>query len=205
MSFDGVAGLLGGAVGLLVGAALGYVVGRRRTSSGPVADVPAQGGAEAPVPTPVAAAQEEGEDPAAAAFDAAVEGAIAVGWSPRLAAGADLARMLDDGDEGSRRFVLALEVSARRGIATLDDVFARQLALARMWEGAAAPAADRDLELIVEPPRAVGPRHHERWILDEELARRLGSGRPGGFVQPVLVLRPALVRNGVVLLEGVVV
>jgi len=206
MSLDVVAASLGCVAGLLVGATLGYLLGRRaRATVDAVVEGLAADASAAPVVPEVCTVGGGDEDPAAVAFDAAVEGAIAMGWSPRLVAGADLARMLDDGDEGARRFALALEASARRGISTLDDVFARQLALARVWEGAAALAASRGLELIVEPPRAVGPRHQERWLIDEEQARRLGTGRPGGFVQPVLVLRPALVRDGGVLLEGVVV
>jgi hypothetical protein len=211
MTFDAVAGAVGFGVGLWVGALAGFFAGRRggggaTTLPVPV-DTPAPVSARvSPPPPPASRAAEAGRGgDAARAFDQAVEEAVAMGWSPRLAAGADLERSLDEGDEGARRFVLALEGAARRGIAGLDDAFARQLAVARVWEAAAALVATRGLELVVEAPRAVGPPHQERWLVDEDLVRRLGTGRPGGFVQPVLVLRPALLRGDVVLLEGVVV
>ncbi len=203
MSVAGLEAVVALAAGLVVGGTVGFVLGRRRSRPAAVAP-PAEGPAAAlPAPVPVVPAVLEG--PEATAFDAAVEGAAAEGWSPRLPDAVDLARGFEEGDDGARAFVLALEQAARRGLSTLDDAFARQLAVDRVWDAAAALAATHGLELLVRSPRAVGPRDHERWLVDEELARRWQRLGPSGVVQPVLVLRPAVIRDGRVLLEGLVV
>lgn len=154
-----------------------------------------------PVAT-VALREDEGE---VKAFDEAVDAAAAEGWVSRLPDGRHLSARLGEGDDGARAVMGALEEAAKRGVSRREDLFARQLAVERVWRAAEGLADAHGLELRVEAPRAVGPRHQEHWIIDEDLARQVGSSSDSGFVQPVLVLRPALLREGRVLLEGVVV
>lgn len=63
-------------------------------------------------------------------------------------------------------------------------------------------ALDESLVLDASPPAAVGPRHRERWLVDPDVATLLNNAPVNGLVQPVVVLRPALLRGSVVLLEG---
>ncbi len=63
-------------------------------------------------------------------------------------------------------------------------------------------AIDSDLVLDCHPPPGVGPRDRERWLIDREVAARLGNEVVGDVVHPLVVLRPALLRGDAVLLEG---
>lgn len=101
-------------------------------------------------------------------------------------------------------FVGEIGKATRRGLvdrATVErrEPVARLLFLAA---GRLLRALEGSVELEASPPRAVGPRQRESWLVDEALATQLGNAPVNGLVQPVVVLRPALRRGGTVLLEG---
>ncbi len=104
----------------------------------------------------------------------------------------------------SRWFLGRIGLASRRGldsraIAELRDPISRKVmqAAARLVRG-----LDERLEVRAECPRAVGPKHKDTWLVDLNAAAQIENPVVAGLVQPMLVLRPALVCDGIVLLEG---
>ena len=94
--------------------------------------------------------------------------------------------------------------STRRGLKNRDmaahrDVLGRALARAA---GRLLKGLDEDLVIESRAPAGVGPRHRHAWLIDSALAEVMGRERGSEFLQPVVVLRPVLMRGDQVLLEG---
>jgi hypothetical protein len=88
---------------------------------------------------------------------------------------------------------------ADRTVAEVRDPAARMVhqAAARLVRG-----LDERLEVETQPPAGVGPKHRESWLVDEEVADRLGNAVVSGVLQPLIALRPVVRKGDEVLLEG---
>lgn len=148
-------------------------------------------------------------------WTAAAAQARSLGWMCGLPRGEDLlgryareGRLVDDHDASFGRWLVGeFGRRTRLGLHDRRDAEARRagvehllVALARLLRSL-APALRIDWEV----PAVVGPAERHRWLVDGDLARRLGA--PGGadVHRPVFVLRPVLLLGDAVLLEGEVV
>jgi hypothetical protein len=142
---------------------------------------------------------------AAERWTAALQQAGAAGWSPALPDGAEILRRCE---VSTASLVITgwLDAWGRAARAGLDelDVDRRDLATRGLLTAASELVSrlDASLTLDIRPPPSVGPRHRARWLVDEPLARRLGREPVAGVLQPRLLLRPALCRGDLVLVEG---
>jgi hypothetical protein len=161
----------------------------------------------------VASAQEpaisdEGHAALGEAFTAVWREVAALGWTPAMPDGEGLLRLKVDSN--TTRFAMKvaghLEAAVRADLSDRAGADRRQLPSARLHSAAAALVAGIDPTLSLEgrAPRGVGPRQKEMWVVDEALAISLNNAPVNGVVQPLLVLRPAVLRGTHVLLEGVV-
>jgi len=101
-------------------------------------------------------------------------------------------------------FVGEIGKSSRRGLTSRVIVEQRDSASRALLTSAGRllMGLSEDLQLEPRSPAGVGPKHRHEWLVDTEISATIGNPIVADIVQPLVVLRPLLMRGALVLIEG---